>query len=149
MPVPPAEVRAIIEEEAQAAGVDPQLALAVAFQESGFNNEAIGDSGNSGGPFQENVRGSARRFIAELQTTARKFPGVDPGTLAARTQRPADAAGYARSINAMLQGRDPNFSRAVQGAVGGATKSLGAGSIGGAITGGVPGGRLLTDAAAL
>jgi murein DD-endopeptidase MepM/ murein hydrolase activator NlpD len=164
MPVAPAEVRAIIEEEAQAAGVDPQLALAVAFQESGFNNEAIGDSGNSGGPFQENsrgrgagrpmaqrfdVRGSARRFIAELQTTARKFPGVDPGTLAARTQRPADAAGYARSINAMLQGRDPNFSRAVSGAVGGATKSLGAGSIGGAITGGVPGGRLLTDAAAL
>ncbi|HET9560321.1 MAG TPA: transglycosylase SLT domain-containing protein, partial [Actinomycetota bacterium] len=141
MPLPAAQVAATIREEAEAAGVDPQLALAVAWQESGFNNEAIGDQGNSGGPFQEHsggrgagrpmqqrfdVRGSAQRFIAELKATMRKHPGVNPGRLAALTQRPYDAAGYERNINAMLQGRDANFSRAVGGAAAGGRPAQGA-----------------------
>src|SRR5262245_6548660 len=116
MRVPPALVQSIIVEEAQRAGVDPRLALAVAWQESGFDDEAIGDNGHSVGPFQENdrgrgagrsfedradVRASARRFLAELAVTQRRT-GTKGGRLAALTQRPADQAGYARNIDAML-----------------------------------------------
>ena len=51
------DVRTIITNVANELGVDPKLALAIAQQESGFNPNAIGDSGNSVGLFQLNIMG--------------------------------------------------------------------------------------------
>src|SRR5262249_25968100 len=113
----PAQVVAIIREEAAAAGLDPQLALAVANQERGFRDDAVGDNGHSVGAFQENdagrghglsvaqrtdVRAQAQRFFAELKSVATRNAGISYGRLAALTQRPLDQAGYERAINAML-----------------------------------------------
>lgn len=96
---------------------DPDLLVATARQESGLNPRAVGDSGNSRGIFQENVRGrganlapeqsfdpvaSTNRAIDEFSAIRRRFPDADRGTWAARAQRPADAAGYAQKVNALL-----------------------------------------------
>lgn len=50
--IPNADIKQIIINEAKKQGVDPQLALAVAQQESGFNPNALGDGGKSQGLFQ-------------------------------------------------------------------------------------------------
>ena len=108
----------IIVRVAQEEGVDPALALAVAQQESGFNPSAVGDGGHSVGLFQLHDQGmgygmgnarydpetNARVAIHSLKQTSAAHPGVDPGTLAALSQRPADPVGYARSVNAILGG---------------------------------------------
>lgn len=50
--IPNANIKQIIINEAMKQGVDPQLALAIAQHESGFNPNALGDSGKSQGLFQ-------------------------------------------------------------------------------------------------
>lgn len=94
---------------------DPDLLVATVNQESGFNPRAVGDSGNSRGIFQENIRGrgaglqpeqsfdpyaSTERAIKEFNATYRA--GLSRGQWAAAAQRPYDAAGYARSIDSFL-----------------------------------------------
>ena len=119
--IPPPEagdVEGTIRRIAQERGFsDPDLLVATARQESGLNPRAIGDSGNSRGIFQENVRGrganlapeqsfdpvaSTNRAIDEFTAIRQRFPDADRGTWAARAQRPADAAGYAQKVNALL-----------------------------------------------
>ena len=111
-----ADVERIVREVAgKYAFRDPEPLLATVHQESGFDPQAIGDSGNSRGIFQENVRGrganlapeqsfdpyaSTERAIREFQRFDR--PGQTRGQWAAAAQRPADAAGYARNIDAWL-----------------------------------------------
>lgn len=102
-------------------GVDPALAIALARQESGLNPKAYNGNGESSvGLFQLNQRGglgsgydrstledpetNARIALRHLAQTQKQYPNVDAGTLAALSQRPADQASYARSINAMLGG---------------------------------------------
>lgn len=96
---------------------DPDLLVATARQESGLRPTAVGDSGNSIGVFQENIHGrgaglsavqrqdvaaATQRAIQEFNAIRARNPGVDRGTWAALAQRPADSAGYARSVNALL-----------------------------------------------
>lgn len=113
------QIKAIIVSVAQALGVDPKLALATAQQESGFNPDAIGDSGHSVGLFQLNDRGegagmtvaqrqdptvNARIALTQIGNVARDHPDWSPGEIAAAAQRPKDRAGYARSVNAIYGG---------------------------------------------
>jgi cell wall-associated NlpC family hydrolase len=96
---------------------DPDLLVATGRQETGLNPLAVGDSGHSYGVFQENDRGRGAgipvenrqdvtaatiRAIQEFNAIRQRNPNVDRGTWAALAQRPADAAGYARSVNALL-----------------------------------------------
>ena len=109
---------------------DPDLLLATVHQESGFDPFAVGDSGNSRGIFQENVRGrgaglapeqsfdpyaSTERAIREFQAIRAKNPTVDRGTWAALAQRPANPGQYASNINAWLgtRGSSPTPDRSV------------------------------------
>ena len=98
-----------------AAPGDRAIALATALVESGGRLDAVGDHGQSFGPYQEYTGGrgagiapaqrqdpvgSTQRFLRELaQYRSRGFSG---GELAYRTQRPADHAGYVQKINAAL-----------------------------------------------
>ena len=89
--------------------------LATVHQESGFRPDAVGDSGNSRGIFQENIRGRGAGLTPEQSFDPRastvraiqefnryRKPGQSPGDWAAAAQRPADRAGYSRNINAWL-----------------------------------------------
>jgi hypothetical protein len=101
-----AEIRRVAKEEGH-----PELAavlIATAFQETGGNfwPGSVGDSGNSGGVFQENSNGrgagipmadrfnvtnATRRAVREFAAEAQKNPALlqtDPGTLAVNAQRP-------------------------------------------------------------
>lgn len=91
------------------------ILLATALVESGGRLDAVGDSGNSHGAYQMNVRGrgagwtipnmrdpdrSTQAAVREFQTFyGRGARGAD---LAYRAQRPADRAGYMRKINQYL-----------------------------------------------
>jgi murein DD-endopeptidase MepM/ murein hydrolase activator NlpD len=96
---------------------DPDLLVATAKTESSLNPFAVGDQGQSYGVFQEHSKGrgagvpvpsrqdveaATQRAIREFNAIRTKNPTVDRGTWAALAQRPLDAAGYARSVNAML-----------------------------------------------
>jgi hypothetical protein len=108
-----AAIRRYIPPEYQAA------ALATALVESGGRLEAVGDSGNSFGPYQMNRRGrlassgyttqqamdpvlSTQAFWKEAGALARKYPGIDWADLMYRAQRPADRAGYLGKLREML-----------------------------------------------
>lgn len=109
-------IRRIAAEE----GVDPNLAIAVARQESGLNPKAYNGKGESSvGLFQLNQNGGMgtgydRKTLEDPELNARisiramaqtqKRTGLTGGQLAAASQRPADPQGYARSVNAMLAG---------------------------------------------
>lgn len=95
-------------------GVDPYLAIATAIQESGLNPQAVGDQGTSFGLFQLHEGGelgalsptqafdpttNASVALGVFANTAAGNPNLSPGDIAADSQRPADAAGYARSVN--------------------------------------------------
>jgi hypothetical protein len=97
-------------------GVDPALAIATAYQESGLRNSATGDSGSSFGLFQLHRGGElgshsaawARNPIHNARTALSVFAQVQHqtrlrgGAEAAAAQRPADQAGYASAVNAGL-----------------------------------------------
>ena len=107
------------------AGMDPQtlqtfenLALATAYQESGFNPRAVGDSGHSVGLFQLHDQGegagmgesrydpetNARRALSEFVSLWKTNPNIasDPGAWAAQSQRPADQGAYALAVDGWL-----------------------------------------------
>lgn len=113
----PPQITQIITQEATALGVDPQLALAVAEQESGMNPDSIGDGGHSVGLFQLNDQGegagmstaarqdpvaNARIAITQIANVMKSQPGLSPGQIAAAAQRPADQVGYAKAIDAAM-----------------------------------------------
>src|SRR5579883_2947363 len=105
----------IVEKVAKDLGVDPVLAVATMLVESGGNKRAIGDGGTSFGLFQLHRGGelghlSARQaFIPEInaRTALSVFAHQqnkisDPGWLAARAQRPANAFRYAAKVDASM-----------------------------------------------
>ena len=101
---------------AQAAGVDPRLALATASLESGFNPTAVGDGGTSYGLFQLHQGGelgnltpqqafqpvtNAQVALGVIAQAQAANPGGDPGAIAAAAQRPADPAAYAAAVDSI------------------------------------------------
>lgn len=98
--------------QARRTGADPYTMLATAVVESGLNPQAVGDNGTSYGLYQMHVGGAggrshdeARRYLnpsASIENRARAFRGGAGGEWAASVQRPADAAGYARKVNAVI-----------------------------------------------
>lgn len=109
-----ASVVATIQAVAKQLGVDPNLALATAYQESKFNPTAVGDRGTSFGLFQLHQGGElgsmtpqqafdpARNAQTSLSVVRQAaLGGGTPGQVAARAQRPADPTGYARSVDAL------------------------------------------------
>jgi hypothetical protein len=113
---------------------DQVIALATSLVESGGRLDAVGDHGQSFGPYQEYTGGrgagiapaqrmdpvaSTQRFLRELATfRARGFTG---GELAYRTQRPADHGGYVAKVNQAI----PVARGLLGGAVGKATAASG------------------------
>lgn len=103
------------------------LLLATALVESGGRLDAVGDNGQSFGPYQEYSQGrgagippaqrqdpfaSTQRAWREFQSLSSRYSGAE---LAYRAQRPADRAGYLRKINAAL----PQAQRLLGGGGGG------------------------------
>lgn len=95
-------------------------AMATAYQESGFNPQAVGDNGTSFGLFQlheggelgsntpqwaydpaNNIRRALQQFISVYQQN----PDIatNPGEWAAEAQRPGDPSAYAESVNSHFQ----------------------------------------------
>lgn len=132
IPRPPApqqqDVISIIVRVAQEMGVPPQLALSVAMVESGLNPRAVGDNGTSFGLYQLHKGGmltsarltpeqafdpetNARVAISSLAGTLKKNPGASWGVIAARSQRPADAAGYARKVDGLVRSAGTDYVR--------------------------------------
>lgn len=110
-------VEQIVRRVAAEEGMDADLLWAVVLQESGGNPRAVGDSGNSGGLYQENTGGrgagipmeqrfdpeaSTRRAAREFKAIIAKNPGLDPGQLAVAAQRPLESLRpqYAANVNA-------------------------------------------------
>ena len=142
------------------------LLLATTLVESGGRLNAVGDNGQSFGPYQEYSQGrgagiapaqrqdpfaSTTRAWREFQSLSSRFSGPE---LAYRAQRPADRAGYIRKVSAAL----PQAQRILGGGRGGPVETAApvtsrntpagrrAGPAGGAPTGG---GGVSPDAAAL
>ncbi|MDA8393996.1 MAG: transglycosylase SLT domain-containing protein [Candidatus Dormibacteraeota bacterium] len=101
---------------AESLGVDPRLALAIAYQESGMNPKAVGDNGTSFGLYQLHQGGelgsnsptwafnpvnNATRALSQVALVAKLHPGWSPGAIAAAAQRPANPVAYADSVNAI------------------------------------------------
>ncbi|MGH7483985.1 MAG: transglycosylase SLT domain-containing protein [bacterium] len=96
---------------AQQLGVDPTLALATAYHESGYNATAVGDHGTSFGIFQLHQGGEFGKLSPQQAydpvTNARVALSVlanirgigTPGDMAAAAQRPANAGAYAKAVN--------------------------------------------------
>jgi cell wall-associated NlpC family hydrolase len=119
---------------------DPQfqsVLLATALAESGGRLDAIGDNGNSGGPYQENSAGRGhgipmpQRFdpVASTDRAAREFSRYrtsDPGVWAARAQRPADPTGYAAKVRSLLP-----VAQGILGSQAGASRAAGAPAVSG------------------
>ena len=158
---------------ANSLGVDPYLALAQGYQESGLNPTAVGDNGTSFGIYQLHQGGelgnltpeqafdpatNAQVSLSEVAAVAQAHPDWTPGQIAAAAQRPADPGTYAMNVNAL-------YSQAVAGTgpfagitVGSSTSSgqgtdvkLSPGGVAGAIgkgliEGAVPGGPLIGGA---
>ncbi len=99
-------------------GVDPQLALATAYHESGFNPQSVGDQGTSFGLFQLHRGGELGSLtpqqafdpITNARVALSQFASVqkqtgtsnDPGFIAASAQRPADPGAYNKAIDQLL-----------------------------------------------
>jgi hypothetical protein len=122
----------IITAVAKKLGVDPNLAIAIAYVESGLNpNEPSGDPGNGpeGDLYQLNANGGEGSGLTEAQianptvnaTTAltevagvqKAYPGASPGAIAVLAQRPrgyvvgmtpeqADATAYGQEIDGLV-----------------------------------------------
>ncbi|MCW2972542.1 MAG: hypothetical protein JWN72_815 [Thermoleophilia bacterium] len=105
---------------AKQVGVDPVAAVAMMLVESGGNAHAVGDGGTSFGLFQLHEGGmlssaglsstqafdpatNARVSLTSLAHQQRIGPDRSPGEIAAASQRPADPAGYAKRVDAMME----------------------------------------------
>lgn len=122
------EVERLIRQTAQEMGAGDlaDVLVATAIAENGLSNTNPGDMGKDGqyhsfGPFHENdggrgygltreqredVPAATRRAVAEFKAMQKKYPGVDPGSLAVFAQRPAESArpGYVKRINDLVSG---------------------------------------------
>lgn len=144
------DLASLIMNQARKTGADPYTLLATAMVESGLNPRAVGDGGTSYGLFQFHVGGaggpthaSARKYLdpmTAVENRARHFRGGSGGAFAASVQRPADAAGYARKVDAVIAqlkaGKMPKGSNvqlnapvASQGVSGGSNKAAAIGLI--------------------
>lgn len=109
---------AIVARVAQSYGVNPNLAVATAYQESGLSNTAVGDNGTSFGLFQlhrggelgnmsqaqaENPTTNASTALRVFADTQARNPNLSGGALAAASQRPANQAAYAASVDSLLR----------------------------------------------
>jgi hypothetical protein len=100
-------------------GVDPVAAVAMMLVESGGNAHSVGDNGTSFGLFQLHEGGmltaagltsqqafdpatNARVSLTSLAHQYAIGPDRSAGTIAAASQRPADPAGYAVRVDAMM-----------------------------------------------
>jgi hypothetical protein len=98
-------------------GVDPVLAIADSYVESGWNPRAVGDGGTSFGLFQLHRGGelgsltpeqafdpltNALRALSEFALVQKRSPGLDPGQLAAQSERPAHQDAYAARVDQVL-----------------------------------------------
>ena len=102
---------------AQKQGVDPALALAIAYNESGFNKNAVGDNGTSYGVYQLHRGGelgsltpsqafdvttNANVALSQVAAVAKTHSAWSAGQIAAAAQRPASAETYAATINSLM-----------------------------------------------
>ena len=148
-----------ITQAAQTYGVNPRLALAVAYNESSLNPLAIGDNGTSFGLYQLHQGGelgaltpaqafnpvtNANVALAQIGAVAAANPGLDPGVIAADAQRPANPTAYAAAIDALYN--SPTFmsqltsvGSSIGSAAGTAIAGRSGAGIGGAIGGAVQG----------
>lgn len=109
-------IRAIVS-VAKAKGINPLLALAIAYHESGLDPTAVGDGGTSFGLFQLHQGGelgsmskaqafnpvlNAQVALSQLAAVIKANPGKTPGELAALAQRPANPSSYASAIDSLL-----------------------------------------------
>lgn len=117
-------IRTIVE-VAKEKGIDPALAVATAYIETGgtFDNKIVGDNGHSIGLFQLNDQGEgyniplaakedprqnaeiALGVMSQYLNKATDFNGdgtISGGEVAASAQRPADQAGYAEKVDAAI-----------------------------------------------
>ena len=109
----------VVADVAREQGVDPVVAVAMMLVESGGNAGAVGDGGTSFGLFQLHKGGmltaagltaqqafdprtNAAVSLKSLAHEWKKGPNRSPGAIAAASQRPADPAGYARKVDAMM-----------------------------------------------
>lgn len=97
MPWSTDDIKRLIEVEARLQGVDPQLALAVATQESYLSPNATGDGGRARGLFQ-------------MQEAAAKDAGIDP---ARRHEVPLNVEGGVRFLKQKLDQSGGNVDQAL------------------------------------
>lgn len=105
-------------------GIPPRVAWAIGRVESGNNPYRVGDNGTSFGYFQLheggelgnhseqwafNVRNNAETSLSRVAAVRKQHPDWSWGRVAAAAQRPADQAGYARKVDAIL-GSKTNFA---------------------------------------
>jgi len=110
----PDQIKALITTIANEMGVNPQLAIAIAQQESGLNPQSVGDNGTSFGLYNLHEGGelgnltkaqafdpttNIRTALAVVAQVAQQNPDMSPGQIAAAAQRPADPQAYAVAIN--------------------------------------------------
>jgi hypothetical protein len=135
-PAPTGAVLAAIQAAAAKTGVPLALAEAIAYTESGYNPNAIGDSGQSVGLYQLNSSGegagmtvvaredpyqNALIALSRVGSIYKAQPGADWGSIAAQAQRPADPAAYAGLVDFALTGQGTQAPlAAAAGAVAGA-----------------------------
>src|SRR5476649_481711 len=99
----PDQIKQIITDEAAQLGIPPEVALAIANQESGLNPASVGDGGHSIGLFQLNDQGeghnmsvaaredpvtNARVALTQVANVMRQNPKMSWGDIAAAAQRP-------------------------------------------------------------
>lgn len=128
----------IIQEVAQKLGVDPILALATSYVESGWNASAVGDNDSSFGLFQlhrggelgsntqawaDNPTNNATTALTVVANVAKQHPTWSPGQIAAAAQRPADQSAYAAKVN-QIYNEIKSGRLKVAGAPGAPTASL-------------------------
>lgn len=133
-PAPPPSVIDIITKVAKSLGLPPELALAIAYHESGLNPYAVGDNGTSFGLYQlheggelgshtaawaHDVYNNALTALTVVKKVYDQNPSADWGQIAAQAQRPQDPASYAASIDSILTDSGSNadwFSQQVNAA---------------------------------
>lgn len=128
----PAQITQIITDQATKLGIPPEVALAIAHQESGLNYASIGDNGHSIGLFQLNDQGegagmsvaaredpvtNARIALTQVANVMKQNPSLSWGEIAAAAQRPADRQSYAQAINTALAPSMANKALGIAGSL--------------------------------